>query len=455
MSRHHLFARRLEPAVLAPLRIVGRGLRSIGVDRPRPEPERTEDLDEAVRRVQLDILLTAFARGRGARLGQGEREDEVYLYRPGRILFRERDREQVAAFFETRRERYRGTGYAAKVTDELQHWVLPRRADVPSVLADLEAELGDDIARPDHILYVTVTGGGKMCPADEPRVPRARRPVPPVARDASAGKGIRVSVVDTGWWEPAETTGLSPWLHDVDGDAEVIDTQQIHSYAGHGTFVAGVVRCLAPACEIEVEGFLTHGGAAYESDIVRELNEAVVEEFDPHLISISAGTYTRYDRGLLAFDVFAETRKLAAGEADLLIVAAAGNDSTQRKFFPAAYDWVVGVGALDADGTVSDFSNTGAWVDVYAHGRDLVNAFPAGTYECQEPPQAGQVRTFKGLAQWSGTSFATPIVSGAIAAHNAAHGGPPRAAFDHLVADGRDLLDPHGAPIVAIGPPFA
>ena len=41
----------------------------------------------------------------------------------------------------------------------------------------------------------------------------------------------------------------------------------IHEYAGHGTFVSGVIRCLAPAADIEVEGFLTKGGAVYESEI--------------------------------------------------------------------------------------------------------------------------------------------------------------------------------------------
>ncbi|UMG94039.1 S8 family serine peptidase [Nocardioides sp. TF02-7] len=221
------------------------------------------------------------------------------------------------------------------------------------------------------------------------------------------------------------TSPTTPWLSGVvadPSDVETVDPAAIHPYAGHGTFVAGVVRCLAPATRVEVEGALPHGGAVYESEICRQLSEALDDDDHPQLISISAGTHTRRDFALLSFEMLAAAYGLDDGE-ETLVIAAAGNDGSDEPFWPAAFPWVVSVGSVDPDSAVSDFSNVGRWVDVYARGRDIVNAFPEGTYTCYEPPNVGEVRSFKGIAQWSGTSFSTPVVTGLVAARMSATGG--------------------------------
>ncbi len=359
-----------------------------------------------------------------------------YLYRPGFLLARDEHWRDVAELLgaervvDERSQRLRGlTVLKVRVDDE---------SDTVGHLQRVDGELGAGIATPDHILFVCPGGaGGNACPATEPEeIDDAPAPYPPITSDGGAGTGVFVSVVDTGWWPPAAEPGSpSPWLDGVTGDPETIDLDNIHPYAGHGTFIAGVVRTQAPMAQIRVEGFLPTGGAVYESEIAVQLVEALA--LCPDIISLSAGCPTREQLPLLSFEVFWEQhlRQLKG----TVLVAAAGNDSHREAFWPAAFPWTVSVGALDADGKRADYSNFGSWVDVYALGTDLVNAYPTGTFYCHQPPNNNPPvkREFKGLAKWSGTSFSTPLVSGLIAARMSQKGVSARHAADELLAEAR------------------
>lgn len=352
-----------------------------------------------------------------------------YLYRPGFVLARDEHWRNVAELLgaervdDDRSQRQRG----------LTVLRVPVEVETPEHLLRVDRELGLGIATPDHILFVT-PGGGYACPATEPEeVGTSPAPHPAITTDTGAGTGVFVSVVDTGWWPPAATDPATPWLAGVTGDPETIDLNHIHPYAGHGAFIAGIVRTQAPAAEVRVEGFLPLGGAVYESEIVVQLVEALA--LSPDIISLSAGCPTRENLPLLSFEVFWEQhlRHLKG----TVLVAAAGNDFHRLPFWPAAFPWTVSVGALDADGQRADYSNFGSWVDVYALGTDLVNAYPTGTFYCHQPPNVGDKREFAGLAKWSGTSFSTPLVSGLIAARMSQHGISARVAADQLLAEAR------------------
>jgi subtilisin family serine protease len=163
----------------------------------------------------------------------------------------------------------------------------------------------------------------------------------------------------------------------------------------------------------------------------------------PHVVNLSAGCYTYHNQGLAAFR---HLRRLAFKDQDVVLVAAAGNDGAPRDFYPAAFGWVLGVGSLDRNNKVSSFSNYGRSADVYALGRNMINVFPYGRYVCHEAPNKGDVRKFdNGLARWSGTSFASPLVAGLIAARMSVDKQGARAAKRAVLAYALTGSDPvHG-----------
>ncbi len=401
-----------------------------GAEPGREEHEKGDRLQEAILREQVRYLIKALGGPDFAAVVWNDIGGIDYLYRPGFVLARDEHWRDVAELLGAERVRDERSQQLRGLT--VLKVPIDDQNDTTDRLRTVDRELGVGKATPDHILFVT-PNPGSACPATEPEEPGAApAPYPPISSDTGAGTGVFVSVVDTGWWPPAAHPGSpSPWLSGVDGDPETIDLNNIHPYAGHGTFIAGVVRTQAPAAEIRVEGFLPLGGAAYESEMVIQLGEAL--ELSPDIISLSAGCPTRGELPLLSFEVFWEQR--LSHQKGTVLVAAAGNDAHRLPFWPAAFPWTVSVGAIDADGERADYSNFGSWVDVYALGTDLVNAYPTGTFFCHQPPNVGDERHFTGLAKWSGTSFSTPLVSGLIAARMSQHGISARLAADELLAE--------------------
>jgi len=243
-----------------------------------------------------------------------------------------------------------------------------------------------------------------------------------------------VVVVDTGLDLSAPNT--HPWLKGVDGERDTaIQGNTIGAYGGHGTFVAGVVRSVAPNCEVHVVAAVQPVGAVIESTLVQRLYQVLGDDC-PDIVSLSCGT-VGYD-GAEPLGFGALCRVLSSQHKGVVVVAAAGNHGSRERFWPAAAPCTVSVGALARDWrSRAAFSNYGGWVDVFAPGEDLINAFAVGNYVYQEPPRKGQVATFHGLARWSGTSFSTPIVAGAIAVEMSRTGANGRHAAATLLTAAR------------------
>jgi subtilisin family serine protease len=384
-------------------------------------------------------LLQETLAGTGQQIAIARRPDGSidYLYREGEILVRDAYLDRVRAALGALAGEARRPGDRGLIAGVTLLSLAPfRHNTVPDALNVIDAQVGDWAATPNHVLSITPV---YTCPATEPDpVPEASQPDPGIR--SGGGSGVLIYVTDTGLLDGA--AAAHPWLAGVTGQTDKLAQGTIPGYAGHGTFIAGVARCMAPSATVTVTDDFTVGGALSEADLVLRLGQALSLGAD--VISLSAGGCTRKDLPLLSFTAFWDRYR---NYKNVILIAAAGNNSDRRPFWPAAFPDVIGVGALAADGrTRAWFSDFGPWVDVYAPGENLVNAYAAGVYTYREPPRMGRVAEFHGMARWSGTSFSTPLVAGLVAARMSETGETGPEAARALLAVARTQRVPGAGP---------
>jgi subtilisin family serine protease len=105
-----------------------------------------------------------------------------------------------------------------------------------------------------------------------------------------------------------------------------------------------------------------------------------------------------------------ESAVAEAAAADVVLVAAVGNESANEVILPARYPGVVGVGAVGRDNRLASFSNQGAEVDLVAYGVDMPVAEPGDKYALSD-----------------GTSDSSALVAGAAALIRARYPDMPAA----------------------------
>ena len=179
--------------------------------------------------------------------------------------------------------------------------------------------------------------------------------------------------------------------------------------SGHGTFIAGIVKQVAPGSRVVLHRVLSTMGDGHESNIVECLTSMPIPDPQRTVVNLSFGGPVLEQ----AFAMEWAIRKLQAR--GVVVVASAGNDGSCRPAYPAAFPGVVSVGAVGPNGP-APFSNYGPWVRACAPGVNLMSTFFKG-YDGNEPPGPTGVNpdAFDGWALWSGTSFAGPVVAGALA----------------------------------------
>lgn len=213
------------------------------------------------------------------------------------------------------------------------------------------------------------------------------------------GAGILVAVLDTGVdLDHPELAGrLAPGADFVDGDAspaeeaDGIDSDgdgDVDEAHGHGTFVAGLVLSVAPEARILPIRVLDSDGVGRADALASAVDLA--RRRGARVINLSLGMTIESD---VLEDLVRELE-----EAGIVVVASAGNLGSGERRYPAGSNRVLGVAATGADDRRAPFSNFGSWVAVAAPGVGLVSLFPDGR-----------------LAEWSGTSFAAGLASGAAA----------------------------------------
>ncbi|SME95313.1 S8/S53 family peptidase [Streptomyces sp. Amel2xC10] len=353
-------------------------------------------------------------------------------------------------------------------------------------LRTAEGRTGRRLVSRNHVVSIAVNA----CPGDEPvPVAHTEQPNPsPAPGTHDPASAVGVLVVDTGLMH--DYRSYPPLAH-TDGDLQIRETDDdgvLQQYVGHGTFIAGLVAAVAPNTAITVRGTLNDAGAILEDAFGEALFDAVEEGGWPDILSLSAGSSNGRVDGLLGVEGFMRALR---GQRTLL-VAAAGNNASATPFWPAAYatqpdyaDAVLSVGALRGDGEYGAcFSNHGGWVRVYAPGERLTSAltgfdspvpyvYQHSTYDacrygfgyactCRSPRHNGVLSDgtgkpdqvmFEGYASWSGTSFATPVVAGLVAAHMTAHQETdPRAAARQLLEKNAEFAEVRGAHVPALLP---
>jgi len=185
--------------------------------------------------------------------------------------------------------------------------------------------------------------------------------------------------------------------------AAILDTESVDRLAGapplppafgHGTMVAGLIHAVAPRARILPLKAFSSDGTGRSADIAQAIYYAVLNGARVLNLSFTFESESQEVRYATAF----------AAQQGCIVVAAAGNDGLVVQRWPAQHDWVVGVGATTLWDTRAPFSNQGyGTFKVGAPGVDLVTTFPGGYY-----------------AAVSGTSFSTPLVSGAVVLMGAA-----------------------------------
>lgn len=208
----------------------------------------------------------------------------------------------------------------------------------------------------------------------------------PDVHTTATGNGVMVAVIDVGIDpnHPVFAGSVGSGYDYVDNDTIPQDSPG-GSASGHGSFVSGVIKLVAPQSIIVPYRVLDSAGRGNGFTVAEAILQAVADSCK--VINLSMVMFGKHGTVDMAIEF--------ARDYDVLIVCAAGNDATEPDRFPASDSYTLSVAALDSNNIKADFSNFGGKVDVCAPGTQIYAPYMDTLY-----------------AWWDGTSFAAPFAAG-------------------------------------------
>lgn len=232
---------------------------------------------------------------------------------------------------------------------------------------------------------------GTTVPAEESQWDIQAMKVSNAWNEGLTGKGIKVAVIDSG-------VANHPDLLIKGGVSTVDYTTSYNDDNGHGTHVAGSIGAkrdgkglvgVAPDADLYAVKVMDQDGSGYLIDILEGLDWSIANKMD--VVNMSLGT----SADSKAFgDMVAKAQNNG-----IVLVAANGNDGVGTPVnYPAKYNEVIAVSAVDQSLKIGSFSSSGIETEFSAPGVAVVSTYLNGSY-----------------ARLDGTSMASPHVAGFVA----------------------------------------
>lgn len=222
----------------------------------------------------------------------------------------------------------------------------------------------------------------------------------------------------------------------------------------HGTHVAGTIAA-ASNNDLGVSGVswgakimplrvLGLGGSGSYYDILQALRYAASMDNDSNRLPAQPADIINLSLG--GKDPLVDMENLLAEIRDrgVVVIAAAGNKNSSDPFYPASYEGVISVSAMDWQNNKASYSNFGSTIDIAAPGGDTSvdnngDGFPDGVLSTIMKDTTGE--RVSNYLHYQGTSMASPHVAGVVALMKAVHPGLTPLELDSLLVSGEMTND--------------